>query len=106
MAGLLGEPSSEAQRQSFQEEVDVNLVNVDVVVVDKKGELVTDLGPDDFQVTDDGKKVEVDVLRAADGGIGGALGDGGRRRRPRRPRAPPPTRPRLARRPPSANGVV
>ena len=70
---LLGPPSIEAQPPSpppsFQEVLDVNLVNVDVVVVDKKGELVTDLGRDDFQITDDGKKVEVEYFARLTGGM-------------------------------------
>ena len=69
LASLSGPPSSEAQRPSFEEEVDVDLVNVDVVVVDKKGQLVTDLGPDDFQITDDGKKVDVGYFARLTAGL-------------------------------------
>ncbi len=70
---LLGPPSIGAQPPSpppsFQEVLDVNLVNVDVVVVDKKGELVTDLGRDDFQIIDDSKKVEVEYFARLTGGV-------------------------------------
>jgi VWFA-related protein len=55
-------PAQAQQPSTFQEVLDVNLVNVDVVAVDKKGELVTDLTLDDFQITDDGKKVEVEYF--------------------------------------------
>src|SRR5262245_59601807 len=63
-AGLWLCPASiRAQEQiSFQEVLDVNLVNVDVVVVDSRGQLVTDLDRRDFQITDDGKKVEVEYF--------------------------------------------
>jgi VWFA-related protein len=53
-------PAQQSKQQApFTEVVDVDLVNVDVVVVDKNGNLVTDLDRDDFTITDDGKKVEV-----------------------------------------------
>jgi VWFA-related protein len=35
---------------------DVNLVQIDVVVIDKAGRQVTDLKPEDFEVSEDGKK--------------------------------------------------
>jgi VWFA-related protein len=77
LAGSLGRGSSAAQQprgpSTFQEVLDVHLVNVDVVVVDKKGALVTDLTLDDFQITDDGKKVEVEYFARL--GEGAAPGD-------------------------------
>ncbi|HEU4509602.1 MAG TPA: VWA domain-containing protein [Pyrinomonadaceae bacterium] len=36
--------------------VDTNLVQIDVVVTDKNGKQVTDLKPEDFEVSEDGKK--------------------------------------------------
>ena len=81
--------------------LDVNLVNVDVVVVDKKGELVTDLGRDDFQIIDDGKKVEVEYFARLTGGVvdAAATTAGGGCERTAQPRR---ARRRIARRPPSA----
>ena len=73
-AALLEPTTIRAQQPStFQETLDVDLINLDVVVVDKSGNLVTDLGPDDFQVTDDGKKVKIDYF-ARLGGAGAAPG--------------------------------
>ncbi len=43
----------------FFERTDVNVVNVEVYVVDRKGELVTGLGRDDFEVYEDGRPVEI-----------------------------------------------
>jgi VWFA-related protein len=63
VAGGVERGWTEAQQPpAFQEMLDVHLVNVDIVVVDKKGELVTDLTLDDFQISDDGKKVKVDYF--------------------------------------------
>ena len=48
------------RRQSAAaERVDVDVVNVDVYVTDKKGNPVTDLAQGDFQVSEDEKKVKV-----------------------------------------------
>jgi VWFA-related protein len=39
--------------------ITTNLVQIDVVVTDKNGKQVTDLGPEDFEVSEDGKKKQV-----------------------------------------------
>ena len=39
--------------------VDTNLVQIDVVVTDKNGKQVTDLKPEDFEVSEDGKKRQI-----------------------------------------------
>src|ERR1044071_3990139 len=39
--------------------IDTNLVQIDVVVTDKAGRQVTDLKPEDFEVSEDGKKQQV-----------------------------------------------
>lgn len=39
--------------------VTTNLVQIDVVVTDKNGKQVSDLGPEDFEVSEDGKKRQV-----------------------------------------------
>src|ERR1051325_2089237 len=38
---------------------DINLVQIDVVVTDKAGKQVTDLKPEDFEVSEDGKKRQI-----------------------------------------------
>jgi VWFA-related protein len=48
-----------SRRGAASERVDVDVVNVDVYVSDKKGNPVTDLGRDDFQVFEDEKKVKL-----------------------------------------------
>ena len=51
-----------AQQPTKQGEVvrvDTNLVQIDVVVTDKAGKQVTDLRPEDFEVSEDGKKRQV-----------------------------------------------
>lgn len=51
-----------AQQQTKQGDVvrvDTNLVQIDVVVTDKAGKQVTDLRPEDFEVSEDGKKRQV-----------------------------------------------
>ena len=44
---------------SFEEELSVEVVNVDVWVTDRKGRPVTDLARDDFKLLEDGKPVEI-----------------------------------------------
>ena len=39
--------------------VTVNLVQVDAVVTDSKGRQVTDLKPDDFEITEDGRRQKI-----------------------------------------------
>lgn len=48
---------------SFGEVVNVNVVNVDVQVTDRDGRRVTDLKRDDFEVFEDGKRVEITNFR-------------------------------------------
>ncbi|MCP3958586.1 MAG: VWA domain-containing protein [bacterium] len=51
-----------AQPQSdsiFVDRVDVNVVNVEVFVTDKDGRRVTGLDPDDFEIFEDGRSVEI-----------------------------------------------
>ena len=54
--------SPEKQDKSAQEDVvrvTTNLVQIDVVVTDKEGKQVTDLRPDDFEISEDGKRQQV-----------------------------------------------
>ncbi len=43
----------------FVDRVDVNVINVEVFVTDKKGQRITGLGPDDFEIFEDGRSVEI-----------------------------------------------
>ncbi len=66
---VLREPVSAAQQiPVFKAGVD--LVNMGVTVTDKKGNLVTDLAPEDFAVYEDGKKQTIQLFaRGEDGGV-------------------------------------
>ena len=49
---------------ALSERVDVEVVNVDVVVVDRRGNRVTDLARDDFELEVDGRPVAVEYFSA------------------------------------------
>lgn len=62
---LLGqEPASE---ESFAESIEVSVVNLDVFVTDKKGQPLTGLKQEDFEVYEDGKPVEITNFYAESG---------------------------------------
>jgi VWFA-related protein len=69
-----GEPPSETPRPSsrrhgiFLDTVDVTLINVEVVVTDRKGEPIHDLTIDDFEILDDGEPVEITNFYRVEGG--------------------------------------
>ena len=52
----------------FIESIDVDLVNVEVFVTDKKGNRVTGLTAEDFEVFEDGRPVEITNFYAVEGG--------------------------------------
>ena len=52
------------QGADFGESIEVEVVNVDVVVTDKGGRRVLDLGRDDFELLVDGKKVAIEYFAA------------------------------------------
>ncbi|HEY4575061.1 MAG TPA: hypothetical protein VIJ26_13880, partial [Thermoanaerobaculia bacterium] len=58
---LASVPSRAAQEspagESFKESIEVSVVNLDVYVTDKKGQPITGLKKDDFQVFEDGNPV-------------------------------------------------
>jgi len=56
-----------AQQDRFGEAVDVSVVNVDVYVTDKDGRPVTGLRKDDFELREDGKRVEITNFEALTG---------------------------------------
>lgn len=58
---------AQAARPTFRGRID--LVNLSAVVTDRKGGLATDLGPDDFEVYEDGRRQEISYY--ASGGDGG-----------------------------------
>jgi VWFA-related protein len=55
------EPAAKAE---FGESIEVEVVNVDVVVTDKSGRRVLDLGRGDFELLVDGKKVPIEYFAA------------------------------------------
>lgn len=60
---------------SFGEEISVEVVNLDVRVLDKKGRPVHGLGQDDFELYQDGEPVELTNFAAFEGPIPRALDD-------------------------------
>jgi VWFA-related protein len=58
--GLVLAPAlSQAAGESFKESIEVSVVNLDVYVTDKKGQPITGLKKEDFQVLEDGRPVEI-----------------------------------------------
>jgi VWFA-related protein len=53
---------AQQQPQSFQEQIDVNAVLLDVIVTDRKGNHILGLGPDDFIIKEDGVQQTVDSV--------------------------------------------
>ena len=62
-------PSSDQQAPTFRS--GVNFVRVDVIATDKSGDIVSNLKPEDFEVTEQGKpqKIETFKLVSLDGGL-------------------------------------
>lgn len=57
----------EAREEGFAEAVDVRVVNVDVFVTDKRGNPITGLTADDFEVYEDGRPVAITNFYAVEG---------------------------------------
>lgn len=55
---------AQAQDQEDVVKVKSNLVNIDVIVKDKKGKYVSDLKPEDFTITEDGKAQKIEFFDA------------------------------------------
>lgn len=66
--GPLLVPPASAQEAAFDEVIDVEVVNVDVYVTDKKGRPVTGLGRGDFELRADGEEVEITNFYAVEDG--------------------------------------
>jgi len=75
------------KKSEYREDVEVRLVIVDVFVVDRHGRTVPDLTIEDFEVTVDGKLIELDTLDVLC--PGGAMEDVVSVRRPSRRETPP-----------------
>jgi len=71
-SALAAKPPAAPAPPSFGTTVEVNVVNVDVYATDKSGHEVTDLRQGDFQVFEDGKRVEVSNFEAMEGRRRGA----------------------------------
>ncbi len=63
-AGALPAPQTAPQQQPFIDSVRVDVVNIEVVVTDRKGDPVTGLTRDDFQLLVDGTPVEISNFSA------------------------------------------
>src|SRR6185295_1470241 len=53
-----------AQEQEDVVKVKSNLVNIDVIVKDKKGKIISDLKPEDFTITEDGRAQKIEFFDA------------------------------------------
>ena len=63
LPGIAQETSSEGDTVDlFSEVVDVKVINLEVVVTDRAGNLVRDLEPDDFRLMVDGREVTIDYF--------------------------------------------
>ena len=59
VAAPAGDRDALAQETSFREAIEVNLVNVEVFVSDRKGNPITGLSQKDFTVLEDGRKMKI-----------------------------------------------
>jgi hypothetical protein len=61
---LTGAAHAQAQEQEDVVKVKSNLVNIDVIVKDKKGKYISDLKPEDFTITEDGQAQKIEFFDA------------------------------------------
>lgn len=73
-SGVGQEAPGDGPEELFIDSVDVNLINVDVQVTNKRGRSITGLTREDFEVFEDGKPVEVSNFYAI---VGGRVESGG-----------------------------
>jgi VWFA-related protein len=59
---LAQEPSPQQTQPQFEQKVDVNLVMLDAIVTDRKGNQIVSLDKDDFIVTENGKEQAIDTV--------------------------------------------
>jgi VWFA-related protein len=62
------------EQETFFESIDVEVTNIEVFVTDRKGQRVSGLTRDDFEILEDGKPVEITNFFAVDEGRGAAPG--------------------------------
>jgi VWFA-related protein len=79
---LVGLPASAQEEaataeETFSDEIEVSLVNLEVVVTDKGGKPIPDLRKEDFEVLEDGKPVEVTNFYAESGKSAAGEADAG-----------------------------
>jgi VWFA-related protein len=74
-AAAPAQPPAQENDGLFIDSVNVSVVNVDVHVTDKKGNRVTGLTKDDFQIFEDGRPVAVTNFYAVEGGKAVATSD-------------------------------
>lgn len=68
--GQQAEPTDEPPAGSFFAAIEVNVVNVDVYVTDKQGNPLTGLEPEDFELYEDGRRMEItNFLEVTDGKV-------------------------------------
>lgn len=72
-----GPSRAQAPEETFADEIEVSLVNLEVVVTDKKGKPMAGLTRDDFEVFEDGKPVEITNFYAESGAAAEAGGKPG-----------------------------
>lgn len=68
---LTAQPDSEALDKPFGETIDINIVNVEVFVTDRDGKPVKGLDRDQFQVFEDGERMQLTHFSAVKGSTGG-----------------------------------
>ena len=61
---LTGAAHTQAQEQEDVVKVKSNLVNIDVIVKDKKGKYISDLKAEDFTITEDGQSQKIEFFDA------------------------------------------
>ncbi len=67
--------AEEVPLESFVDRVDVNVVNVEVFVTDRRGRRVTGLGREDFELYEDGRPVEITNFYTMEGRRASAEGE-------------------------------
>ena len=91
-------PPQSPSQSPYGEEIDVRVVNVEVVVTDRRGERITGLAPSDFVLTVDGKPVGVEFFSEIRDGAAAPTADPGINQRGEPLASPdvaePPSRPR------------
>jgi VWFA-related protein len=78
-AGAQDAPPAE---ETFSDEIEVSLVNLEVIVADKSGKPLPDLKKEDFEVLEDGKPVEVTNFYAESGEPAGSPAESNAAARP------------------------